>query len=265
MVAINKHSSKLNDWSVEMPNAPYSKRWATLKTTKFMRSLIFIICIVLTGNLIAQNKNDFRLTTDSDTNFWYRYHMKNIDKLEYLKPQDSIDFFRISSSDYFLELSEDYNGTISFYVNEIWDYRGTGEYFIKSYELEKEQLEQIKRLIDSLKINSIPSDKFIEQWTNGGDGITYFIESKDSNEYSFKHYWTPSSQIDFPESVSIQFFINQIDGIVNYEEMKKLFENDIPFYGYGYKGSGTYTTITEDTKEYRKYKKRKERQLKRKK
>lgn len=26
MIAINKHSSKLKDWSFEMPNAPYSKR-----------------------------------------------------------------------------------------------------------------------------------------------------------------------------------------------------------------------------------------------
>jgi len=27
MIAINKHSSKFKDWSVEMPNAPYSNRW----------------------------------------------------------------------------------------------------------------------------------------------------------------------------------------------------------------------------------------------
>lgn len=32
-IVINKHSSKLKTWSVEMPNAPYSKRWHTLKTT----------------------------------------------------------------------------------------------------------------------------------------------------------------------------------------------------------------------------------------
>ena len=28
MIAINKCSSKLKVWSVEMPNAPYSKRYA---------------------------------------------------------------------------------------------------------------------------------------------------------------------------------------------------------------------------------------------
>jgi len=31
MVAINEHISKLKIWGVEMPNAPYSKRWQALK------------------------------------------------------------------------------------------------------------------------------------------------------------------------------------------------------------------------------------------
>jgi hypothetical protein len=30
MIAINKYSSKLKNWSVEMPNAPYSHRWHSL-------------------------------------------------------------------------------------------------------------------------------------------------------------------------------------------------------------------------------------------
>jgi len=33
MVAINKHSSKLKRWSVEMPNAPYSNRYPQAKET----------------------------------------------------------------------------------------------------------------------------------------------------------------------------------------------------------------------------------------
>ena len=31
MVAINKHSSKLKNWSVDMPNAPYSNRCTTFE------------------------------------------------------------------------------------------------------------------------------------------------------------------------------------------------------------------------------------------
>jgi len=31
MITINKYSSKLKDWSVEMPNTPYSNRYSALK------------------------------------------------------------------------------------------------------------------------------------------------------------------------------------------------------------------------------------------
>jgi len=34
MIAINKHSSKLKIWSVEMPNAPYSERYPQAKKTR---------------------------------------------------------------------------------------------------------------------------------------------------------------------------------------------------------------------------------------
>jgi len=33
MIAINKHSSKLKIWSIEMPNAPYSNRCMQGKET----------------------------------------------------------------------------------------------------------------------------------------------------------------------------------------------------------------------------------------
>jgi hypothetical protein len=33
MIAINKHSSKMKNWSVEMPNTPYSKRFQPTKET----------------------------------------------------------------------------------------------------------------------------------------------------------------------------------------------------------------------------------------
>ena len=42
MIAINKLSGKLKNWSVEMPNAPYSNRWQHIKKSsnidKFVRS-----------------------------------------------------------------------------------------------------------------------------------------------------------------------------------------------------------------------------------
>ena len=40
MIAINKHSSKLKYMSVEMPNAPYSKRYAQLRKKKTKKTEI---------------------------------------------------------------------------------------------------------------------------------------------------------------------------------------------------------------------------------
>jgi hypothetical protein len=36
IVAINKNSSKLNDWSVEKPNAPYPSRCGALEINKII-------------------------------------------------------------------------------------------------------------------------------------------------------------------------------------------------------------------------------------
>jgi len=40
MIAINKHSSKLKIWSVEMPNAPYSERYPQAKKRDRMINLL---------------------------------------------------------------------------------------------------------------------------------------------------------------------------------------------------------------------------------
>jgi hypothetical protein len=46
MIAINKCSSKLKNWSVEMPNAPYSKRWQTLKNKKDDKKITIEFCTI---------------------------------------------------------------------------------------------------------------------------------------------------------------------------------------------------------------------------
>jgi hypothetical protein len=41
MIAINKHSSKLKNMSVEMPNAPYSNLWASLEKRETVNERIY--------------------------------------------------------------------------------------------------------------------------------------------------------------------------------------------------------------------------------
>ena len=116
-----------------------------------------------------------------------------------------------------MELSNNSNKYI-FYADEIWDGKKTGEVYIKEIDLTQKQVNEIKNLIDSLKINEIPSDNQIEKWTFGFDGITYKFEFKNDNIYSYKHYWTPTSQEKFDESNKINYFTTKIDEIINYQE-----------------------------------------------
>ena len=52
MIAINKHSSKLKNWSVEMPNAPYSNRWSTWASWYTVLKIVYF----LKENLIKFDK-----------------------------------------------------------------------------------------------------------------------------------------------------------------------------------------------------------------
>ncbi|HRN46459.1 MAG TPA: hypothetical protein PKW69_00385 [Niabella sp.] len=226
-----------------------------------MRFITFILLFTALNSSEQEISKDIQITEGSDTAFWAKYHFPDIEKLSLISPNENTNFFRISSSKYYLELSE-HSNKIFFYVNEIWDNQQTGEAFIKSYEIKPDQIKKITALIDLFKINEIPSDKFIKKWTHGFDGITYIIENKTDNLYSFKNYWTPSSQENFEQAEAILKFTNQLDEIVEYITKRKEFEKEIPFYGWTYNGSMIITRVISDTKAYLKYKRTKKKQLK---
>lgn len=240
---------------------------ATLRTTghnklKLQMRLLTLLFLFITLNLFGQQvSKNVQITTDSDTVFWTKHHFQNIGKLNLINPDSDRDFFRVSSAKYFLELSQ-LSNKVYFYVREIWNGEQTGVTYIKSFELKPEQAKRIKFLIDSLEINKIPSDKYIHDWSKGLDGITYIFENKNANNYSFKNYWTPSSQRSFKESKAILNFTNQLDEIIEYPAKRKLFEREIPFYGWTYDGSMAVIRVISSTKEYRKYERMKKRQLK---
>ncbi len=125
-----------------------------------MKHLFNIILIFISVHSFGQQ---FDLTNDSDTIFWYKRHMNDINQLDLIRPETNKNFFRISSSKYFLQLSDNEN-VVCFLVNEIWDNVRTDEYFTKCFELTNNEKSVINRLYDSLKINDIPTDSKIEKW-----------------------------------------------------------------------------------------------------
>ena len=228
-----------------------------------MKLSIIILFQIISFNLFGQNNVHYQLTNDSDTLYYYHYEKPIIEKLNLIKPEENINFFRFSSDKYYLELSNHLNKYI-LYADEVWEGKKTGEVFIKVIDLDLEQINEIKGLIDSLKIKEIPSSNKIKNWTSGFDGSTYKFEIKDGNTYSFKHYWTPSSQNKFEESNTINSFIKEIDRIIKYEKNGEIFMKEIPFFSWT-KDGVSWNAVTIITKEnYSEYKKLKRKQSKRK-
>ncbi|HEU4554994.1 MAG TPA: hypothetical protein VFS25_19240 [Chitinophaga sp.] len=223
---------------------------------------LFLFVSLISLKAFGQISPNVILTYDSDTTFWADWRLKEIKKLNLLSPNEGIDFFRISSPKYDLELSSKSNKMI-FHANEIWENKQTGECYIKSFELTSAQVKKIKQLIDSSGINEIPSDRYIKGWQHGFDGITYIIENKKKDHYSFKTYWTPSAQIKFKESAAISNFIDQLNEITGYRTNLKLFEGEIPFYGWTYEGSMVTIKVILNSRAYRKYKRMKKKQMRR--
>ncbi len=222
-----------------------------------MKYLPFIIFSFLTLNIFAQENKKYELTKDSDTLYYYKYKKPIIEKLKLIQPEEKKNFFRFSSDKYYLELSNESNKYVM-YVDEIWKGKKTGQTFIKEFDLTKKQVNEIKNLITSLKIHEIPSDKQVKEWTFGFDGIIYNFELKDGNNYSYKHYWTPTSQQKFVESNTINYFVIKIDEIIDYHGNSKKFAKEIPYFTWtkdGVSWVAMKVLNRENYSEYRRYKK----------
>lgn len=215
-----------------------------------MKSFILSFFLALTSTLFSQDfQGDIKLTKDSDTTFWYSYHLKDVEKLNLISPKSDASFLRINAQDYILELSKNSN-KLYLYISGTYGDSLPSEIFVKKYRLSQKQVRQIKNLYDTLKIQEIPTDKLIKNWEQGLDGITYFFELKEGNSYSFKNYWTPSAQDEFEESKKILQFINELENILDYPAKRRKFENKIPFFQWSYNYGGVNVSTIPNTKKY---------------
>jgi len=249
---LNLYSARINQPTTE--NCSYFSALGLLLTIL----ILFSSFAALYGQTLSAK---VELTKDSDT-VWAENHLAAVKKLNLINPASDTNFLRISSSKYFLELSKISNHII-FYVKEIWAGKQTKDFFLKSFELEHEQVAAIRQEIHALGIDTLPSGKYIKGWTYGFDGITYYLEQKKENQYTFKSYWTPSIQENLKEArVLSDFLDSKLDKIIEYEKKKKLFEQEVPFYGWTYPGSAIVVKIISNDKAFRKYKRKKKKQLK---
>lgn len=225
-----------------------------------IRVLISTFIFLISTCSWCQEIREIPLSKDSDTIYWSGYINRELEKFDISPIKNNSGYtFRLSSYGSIIEIqkvNQSYFGAITYFVNEVDDSRDDKRIFKKTYAIQISEVEKLFSLIDTTQITQIPSDKFIENWKHGFDGITYFLESKNESEYSFKSYWTPSSQ-NIAEATKVQNFIDNFYKIINFKKYSEIFEKEIPFRSYSYNG-GSLAIVTPMTqKEYKEYKKRK--------
>lgn len=225
-----------------------------------MKGLINIFIFLITTYSWSQEIREIPLSKDSDTTYWSGYVNRELKEFDISPIKNNSGYtFRLSSYGSIIEiqkLNQSYFGAITYFVNEVDDSRDDKRIFKKTYNIKTSEVEKLFSLIDSTQIKQIPSDKFIKNWEHGFDGITYFFEFKNDSEYSFKNYWTPTSQ-NIAEAAKVQNFIDNFYKIININEYSKTFRKEVPFRSYSYNGGSSVIMTPMTREEYKEYKKRK--------
>ena len=208
-----------------------------------MKTLILLLLLFfsLTNPTFAQE--DFHLSNDSDTAFWYAYknNYARQFKLGFIENDTNAYSFRFWSSGLVIKIVGKTNqnfGEIIRFV-EAYPKKKNKKVFTKHYPITSSQASKIRHLIDSLQIETLPSDKNIKGWDHGFDGIEYFTEFKRNGLYTFKNYWTPTAQDTLKEAKLFQNFVSSLSNILDLKNNGKLFQDDIPFDSWTYPGSAS--------------------------
>lgn len=169
-----------------------------------------------------------------DTAYWFKSNK------EFLKTLNSKDFeeatdefnFRFRNDGQVIEITKDSSGVHGILKNYIYhDKKANGkerETLSNKIVLSLEQAKNIYSLIQKSKILNLNSDDKIQNWKQGFDGITYFVEHSDKKNYWLKSYWTPSVQKSIPEALLVLDFVEKLSDALDLSETYERFKYDLP-------------------------------------
>jgi hypothetical protein len=205
-----------------------------------MKNLLITTSLIFSAQLVF---SQLVITPDSDTIFWYRYKNEDAFQFSLGRIEDEISDFSFRFWSYGLLVEVTQNdlsnlGEITHFVEEYTEDEPKRD-FKKTYEISSTNAKLLIDLIDSLNIKELPTDKNIIGWNQGLDGIEYFIEYKQGNNYTFKNYWTPTAQDGLKEAKELLNFISLMNRLLDLDNSYKTFESEIPFNGWTYPGSGS--------------------------
>ena len=232
-----------------------------------MKILILILSLLFPIVANCQTENtDLFLTNDSDTAFWKTNREEDIAIFGLPELNTEIDFvFRRWEPGILLEITktnDSIRGNVIYFVFEVWENDYEADVFVKEYPLLSSTSKELYKHISKSEFQKVPSDKFIDGWQSGFDGITHIYELKEGSIYSFKNYWTPKSQNGIAEAEFIIKFNQTIEEIGELEKYRKDFNSKIPFVSYMFPGSASVNIKSITKKELRKYKRDRKNRLK---
>ncbi len=224
-----------------------------------MKSIWLIVTLIFSLSVWSQKESvELNLTELSDTLFWKKIQTDKINEFDLPRLDKKSDFvFRKWGPGSFLEISKN-NDSVSariiYFVFEVWEDNNKADIFKRQFDLPKKTATSLYDYIINSKIETIPSEKYIEGWSEGFDGITHVYEIKNGTNYSFKNYWTPKIQEGIKEAEYIIKFNERIGEIGNLKQYGEQFSKEVPFPNYMYSGQAYSIMKVMSGKEWRKYK-----------
>ena len=212
-----------------------------------MKYLILTILFLITSINVSLSQDK---VIKGDTAFWYPLNMSLFKKFkltDFSKTHNNFCFRFFADNGQVVEIIKNHDSITGVLINYTSRYKkgDENESNIKSVfnkiTLTSSELNAAYKIIQNSQILNIQSDKMIEKWKQGDDGITYFIEHSDSNVYWFKTYWTPNVQDTFPESIIVNNFVKSFSEALFLNKKFDVFIDSLPDKGCYSSGGMTFS------------------------
>lgn len=203
-----------------------------------MRLIQIAISIILTvaSNLIYSQEK--KLTSDSDTTFWFQNKSQLAQEIGLTSIQKSTEKYEIRFWDDYKVIRlwgcpDSLHGEAIYFLrqrhkhDDYSKYR-LGELYFNRNQLSHETINAIQHLISDFRIDEIPSMNQVEGWSsNNVHGRTFIVESSGIEKYTFKSfkYINPYPK----EARTINYVFQNINSIDEIESSLEKFIKNQPF------------------------------------
>lgn len=222
-----------------------------------MKQIIYILTFLSFGQLCFGQEKSFYVPTygNGDTTLWFKWQQEKFEKsgLKNLTKTTDTLHFRFSSEIQAIDIWTtdflSFSGTLTNFTTS-YDpdahnrkKEKADKFFSETKPLDTGTARQVYEIFVEKSIFDIPAQDSIKGWTDGLDGITYFIEQSTNNNYSFKDYWTPAIFKDkVDEARRFYEMTERLEQLLNLRQSFGQFIHSLPYGTYRAGGLSIITT-----------------------